>query len=256
MSLRTAFFVASASLIAVASAEAQTSDPNWTGPYIGLHAGGTLDNNQVGTRGVLANNSNALLTNARPSDVVLNRNGAEGGGQLGYNYQYGSLVGGLEADIATADANASQTYQSPGSSGVSQNSYVSSKLDYLGTVRARLGYLITPRVLFYGTGGYAYGDVKYRTDFANSAGALAFSGADKYTAGGYAYGAGVEYAYPVSLNLLGHSSAVTLRAEYLHYDLGKKQVNVGAIGGVGAGGYVSNFKTLGDELRGGVNFKF
>ncbi len=254
MSLRVLLLASSVFLAAAASASAQTSDPNWTGPYVGLHLGATLNNNQVGTSGSLPNNTNALTTNVRPSSVVLDRNGVEGGAQVGYNYQYGRFVGGLEADIALADANDSQIYQSP--TAPSSRSYVSSKLDDLGTVRARLGYLVTPRVLFYGTGGYAYGDVKYRTDFANSAGALAYTGSDKYTAGGYTYGAGVEYAYPVSVNLLGHQSAVTLRAEYIHYDLGKKQINVGAVPGVGSGGYVSNFKTLGDELRGGINFKF
>jgi len=256
MSIRLLLLTTVASFTAVASVHAQTSDPNWTGPYVGLHVGATLDNQKVGSSGVLTNNYNALQTNARPGEIVLDRNGAEGGGQIGYNYQYGRLVTGLEADIALADADASQRIIGPVASGATQNSYLSSKLDDLGTVRARFGYLITPRVLLYGTGGYAYGDVKYRADFANSAGALAFTGGDRYTAGGYTYGAGVEYAYPVSLNLLGHQSAITLRAEYLHYDLGSKQVNIGAVGGVGTGGYVSTFRTLGNELRTAINFKF
>ncbi len=258
MSPRIALLISTTALSLVgAAAHAQSVDPNWTGPYAGIHLGATLDNNRVGTGGLTAGNNAALTSNARPADTVLDRNGFVGGGQIGYNYQYGRFVGGLEADYSWPDADASNTYNGPvGTVGARQNSYISSKLDNLGTVRARLGYLITPRVLLYGTGGYAYGDVKYRTTFANAAGALAYSGSDNYTAGGYTYGAGVEYAYPVALNLLGHSSAVTLRAEWLHYDLGKKEVNVAAAGGGAAGAYTSNFKTLGDEVRAGVNFKF
>lgn len=256
MSVRLVLLSTAVSLVAITSASAQTNDPSWTGPYIGLHVGGTLDNQRVRTAGDLSNNVNALQTNARPSTTVLGRNGAEGGGQIGYNLQYGRFVVGGEADYAIADADASSRIAGPTTGGGFQNSYVSSKLDGLGTVRARFGYLVTPRVLFYGTGGYAYGDVKYRSDFANAAGALAYTGADRYTAGGYTYGGGVEYAMPVSLNLLGHQSAVTLRAEYLYYDLGSKAVNVGAVPNVGAGGYVSSFRTKGNELRTAVNFKF
>ena len=247
--------VASLSLASIASA--QTADPNWTGPYIGLHVGGTLDDSSpVHTSGVLAGNTNALASGARPPTQFLNRNGVEGGGQLGYNYQYGRFVGGVEADIAWADANASQTYQGPAGAGGAPTSNVAAKLDDLGTLRLRLGYLITPRVLLYGTGGYAYGQVNDHADFANGAGALAYSGGERYTAGGYAAGAGMEYAIPVSVNVLGHSSAITVRAEYLHYDLGRKDINVASVGGVGAGGYTSSFSTRGDELRTGVNFKF
>ena len=249
--------VAAASLVLGSTASAQTADPNWTGPYIGLHVGGTLDDSSpVHTSGVLTGNTNAIATGVRPGTQYLNRNGAEGGAQLGYNYQYGRFVGGVEADIAWADANASQTYQGPAGAGGAPRSNVAAKLDDLGTLRLRLGYLVTPRVLLYGTGGYAYGQVNDHADFTNGAGALAYSGGERYTAGGYAAGVGMEYAYPVSLNLLGHSSAVTFRAEYLHYDLGRKDINVAAVGGVGVGGYTSSFSTRGDELRTGVNFKF
>jgi len=52
------------------------------------------------------------------------------------------------------------------------------------------------------------------------------------------------------------TKAVTLRIEYLHYDLGKKDVYLAPTPGVGRGAYMSSFKTLGDVVRAGVNFKF
>lgn len=241
-----------------AAAHAQDDAVSWTGPYIGLHAGGSLNSSPVTTRGVLPANAANVTANARPPAVVLDRNGPLGGAQAGYNIQFGRFVGGLEADVSALDTNDSEIYASPqtfGATGAGTRSYISAKTNYLATGRGRLGFLVSPRFLIYGTGGYATGDVKYRANFANTAGALAFTGAKSYDAAGYAAGGGVEYALPTRIGFLGNS-AVTLRAEYLHYDLGKKQVNVGAVPNVGAGGYVSNFKTLGDEMRMAVNFKF
>jgi outer membrane immunogenic protein len=248
--MRTQFLLASAlSLLGAAAANAQTTDPSWTGAYVGLHGGWNLDNQNVRTTGVDQNNVNAIQANARPNSVVLDRNGGLGGGQIGANFQYGRVVAGLEADISALDSDATAKYTNINGG----PSYLSAKLNYLGTVRPRLGYLISPSTLLYGTGGWAYGGAKYSSAFYRPSGEQNFGGSDRYTATGYAAGAGVEHALPV--RFLG-SSAWTIRAEWLHYDLGKKQINDAAIPGNGAGAYISDFRTRGDELRGGLNLKF
>jgi outer membrane immunogenic protein len=101
------------------------------------------------------------------------QSGFIGGGQIGYNYQYGSsIVIGVEADIqgagirgTTTGSGASQSVlQTPLvgapnagtiTSGVSAVA-VQGGVDWLGTVRGRLGYLVTPTLLLYGSGGLAY----------------------------------------------------------------------------------------------------
>jgi outer membrane immunogenic protein len=253
---KTLLLASTLSLAGAAAAAAQTPDVSWTGPYVGLHAGINLRNDHVDTRGATPANQAAVDANARPATIVLDRNGALGGAQAGYNQQLGSFVAGVEADIASVDANGSQTYSSPqafGAAAAGTRSYTSAKLNYLGTARARFGYLATPRDLLYVTGGYAYGQPKYRTTFANSAGAVQFAGDKSYTASGWAAGAGYEHALP--LNLLG-TRAATLRAEWLHYDHGDKKLNVAAVPNVGAGAYIASFRTRGDELRAAVNVKF
>jgi outer membrane immunogenic protein len=108
----------------------------------------------------------------------VNQSGFIGGGQVGYNFQWGdSFVVGGEADIQGTTIRGQGNYAS-GSAGnsafqaaVSQlgssnyafntvgsgSGNISGGIDWLGTVRGRLGYLVTPSILLYGTGGLAYG---------------------------------------------------------------------------------------------------
>jgi outer membrane immunogenic protein len=129
----------------------------WTGFYVGLNAGVAWDNN-----------SNSLPAGAIPITgfATSNNNNAGfiGGGQLGYNYQFGAgqgVVVGGEADIQFADLN-NRNNQVPftfgNTPGTTFQTTGSSNGNYLGTVRGRIGYGFD-RVLFYGTGGLAYGDV-------------------------------------------------------------------------------------------------
>jgi outer membrane immunogenic protein len=96
---------------------------NWTGFYIGAHAGyGWGDASGFST------------------------NGWFGGGQLGVNYQFApNWVWGVEADISGADV-------SGGNAAVQRF-----KTDIFGTARLRLGYTVD-RAMFYGTGGLAWAD--------------------------------------------------------------------------------------------------
>ena len=50
---------------------------------------------------------------------------------------------------------------------------------------------------------------------------------------------------------------MTIKAEYLHYDLGSRNVIVGSFNGVGpSAGYISRFRTEGSIIRAGFNYKF
>ena len=77
---------------------------------------------------------------------------------------------------------------------------------------------------------------------------------------GYTLGGGVEYALPTQsfLNFF-HSSAVTIKAEYLYYNLGSRDFAVNAIPGNGATTgfyYGAHVKTDGNLVRAGLNYKF
>lgn len=168
---------------------------SWTGFYIGGNTGYSWGSGKDAIDGV-------------------DPNGWLAGGQVGYNYQFqNNVLVGLEADIQGGDI-------SGGANGLD------SKLDYFGTVRARLGYAFD-RVLPYVTGGLAYGRNTI-TDFGIDS---------SNTHVGWAAGAGVEYAL---------TNNWTARAEYLYMDLGSKTYdNIGADAGLTS-----------STARLGVNYKF
>ncbi len=151
----------------------------WTGFYVGANAGYGWGN-----------------VNANGFANVGDLDGFVGGGQVGYNYQMGQFVVGLEADLQAADLSSGNNL-----------GLVRVKTDYFGTVRARVGVAFD-RFMPYITGGWAYGNVK------TSIPALAFS-SDRSHTGGYAVGAGLEYA--ITNNLIAG-------VEYLYVDLGEKSI--------------------------------
>jgi len=112
---------------------------------------------------------------------------------------------------------------------VSAVANVERSLDYIGTLRGRLGGLLTPTLLVYGTGGLAYGGVHGETTITQTvapfgcgsppcvAGSGPSSGSISETRFGWTARAGLEWLLPP------HCS---LKAEYLYYDLGNVSWNV------------------------------
>jgi outer membrane immunogenic protein len=223
----------------------------WTGAYFGINAGAAFDNREKFT----GNNNVAVLGGNRS----FSDSGFSAGGQLGYNYQLGNLGGfggfggggvviGFETDAMYMDTGKSINTTNPAGT-----QSFRSGLDYLGTVRGRLG-LAFNQFMIYGTGGFAYGDVNSRV-------VTAFNGVqDSQNASGfntgYAYGGGIEYALPTSsfLNFF-HSSAVTLKAEYLRYSLDSSNLrDNGNASTINLPNY--KVKNDGNIARIGLNYKF
>ena len=226
----------------------------WTGAYFGINAGYiTSTRDTVTTVGVFPVNTGVINGN-RPGFLPLPKDGFTGGGQVGYNYQFtpgSGVVVGIEADAAYTDLERSRAFRgNAGGITIARQTQ-----DYLGTVRGRLGYAFD-RTLVYATGGFAYGDVNNRVVFENAAGTPTFFGNRSRTETGYAAGAGIEYALPTDsfLNFF-KSSAVTVKAEGLYYDLGRRSIAVAALPG-STGAYVSRFQNEGVLGRVGLNYKF
>jgi outer membrane immunogenic protein len=243
---------------------------SWTGPYVGVNGGYAL-NGQTQfdrTTGDLPNNTNALATNLRPGAHLIGNDGFTLGGQIGYNYDGGRVVIGLEADAAYTDIKQTDTLATtefvgplgvPSTTPVTRLSQYRGSLDYLGTVRGRIGLKMN-QFLLYGTGGLAYGRVRQEITFygPNSPSTPFFAGQENGIRVGYAVGGGVEVAVPTNsfVNVL-HSSALTFRVEYLRYDLGRYNLRFpGVNGGSEIGGYSAQARTYGDIVRGGINYRF
>jgi outer membrane immunogenic protein len=122
--------------------------------------------------------------------------GGFGGGTVGYNWQSGMFVAGIEADGAFGNINSSVASVVPGVGVVG----VTAKVDALATVRGRVGVAFD-QVLLYGTGGVAIADTKVSA----TAPGLTFN--DSKTQTGWTVGAGVEWMF---------MPRWSLKAEYLY----------------------------------------
>jgi outer membrane immunogenic protein len=214
----------------------------WTGFYIGGNLGwGWRDDD---------NETVVLSGPGIPAGLVgtLNfDNGNDGnftgGGQIGYNYQIGSFVIGVETDIQWADTDQAENvaFVPFGAGTFVPGSFDNDLSDWFGTVRARAGVAFD-RVLIYATGGLAYTDDNT----------------------GWVAGAGVEWALPV--NWFG-SSAVTFGLEGLWISVDSDDDNfersVGTFTPAGGGPAVELFSPVGQDneneffvARAKLNFKF
>ncbi|GJE54623.1 MULTISPECIES: outer membrane protein [Methylobacterium] len=248
---------------------------SWTGFYAGLHSAYAFtDNQNIRTTG------NALATQAnvnagfRPASLKSEVDGfSKIGGGMGVNYQLTPGTGfvvGAAFDISWTDLQKNVGFVggfNPVATGPGNNASVyTQNLDYLGTLNGKLGYAFD-RFLVYGTGGLAFGNVSYGATFFGTQGNVpAFptqftGGYDVNFETGYNYGGGVEYAIPADSflssfsvgRLLGLKSDVTIKAEYIRYDLGGRSISVLNAAG---GGYTSRFSTEGSIVRAGFNYKF
>ena len=151
--------------------------PMWTGIYAGLNIGagiGTSSGVQTNGYGAYDPVSQTygmpwgFASPYRTGNATVNQSGVVGGGQIGYNYQINqNIVVGGEADFQGASIQGAGTafgFTSATSpvNGVThyQEGMVNTQagIDWIGTVRGRVGCLVTPSLLLFGTGGFAYGN--------------------------------------------------------------------------------------------------
>ncbi len=196
---------------------------SWTGWYIGANAGYGVG--QGGGTDPFGDTFNAIPA------------GAFGGGQLGYNYQFGSFVIGAETDIQGGGISVSRRELSVIQA---QDLTVDQKLNWFGTTRARVGIVSGP-ILTYVTAGAAYGGVDAGFNFTTGAGPVG-AAQTSATRTGWTWGTGVEAA------LGGNWSA---KAEYLYIDLGTTSASNPAVGTMPL-----SVKTQEQVFRGGINYHF
>jgi outer membrane immunogenic protein len=270
--------------------------PIWTGFYVGLNAGATWSNyNSVniteqpsyisdGPLSEITRTTTPLRAVLSSTSIPLNTGpNFMGGGQTGYNHSINDVnIIGLEIDFQgfTSSKNYGQSqykmfpisYYSPTlqRSNIETNSniYLANKnLNYLGTVRGRIGYLIAPNLLGYGTAGLAYGGVSssaYAQQQASTGATDEFGPGGNSTSSlrlGWAAGGGFEWYLAQNLSI---------KVEYLYYNLGMRSSFMGqsiymwngvrSYPGLSAGQIVSITDTQastqfsGNIVRAGVNY--
>jgi outer membrane immunogenic protein len=174
---------------------------NWTGLYVGINGGAGWGTSNVATV---------------PSGSF-NTNGGLIGGTIGYNWQMGQTVFGLEGDIDWSNVRGS---------GPCAGTICETRNSWLSTARGRIGYAFD-RFLPFVTGGAAFGDIKNNITGVGTA---------TETKAGWTLGGGVEAAI---------AGPWTAKIEYLYADLGR---------GASVLGSDASFKT--NIVRGGINYRF
>jgi opacity protein-like surface antigen len=181
---------------------------DWTGLYAGIHAG--YGWNSSSSTAVGFPEPNFASGPSVPETHNLSASGAIGGGQIGYNRQIDRLVLGIEADLSAGSLTGSaQGSGATAARGTPFNFTESQRIEPFGTFASRLGVTPIDRLMIFGTAGGAYGYVLPATDLAFPR--VAYPATDPIAKVGWAAGGGVEYAV---------LPALSLKLEYLHYDLG------------------------------------
>ena len=202
----------------------------WSGFYVGLNAGAGFRSGNNGRSDTVfddpAGSVDPLLIAGINSDLALvGRRGGDdtgftGGAQIGYNWQFGALVFGVEADINYLDrGDSDRGYTILNLAGTGNDLTVAgngSGSDYFGTLRGRIGYAYD-RTMIYATGGLAYSDGGNRrggaivTDPGAGGAILAtYNARGSSKDWGYAVGVGVEHAF---------TNNWSAKLEYLYLDL-------------------------------------
>ena len=248
-------------VMAAVAASAQTppvtpdGTPSWTGPYVGIFGGYDFDSGTpVSDGGTTANNIFAIQNGIRPAEVNQSRAGGLGGGRIGYDIQKGHLVIGALGDFAYDFSHGRTLYASPvdfPGFPAGRRTIVDSRLRWMGTARARLGYQVG-QGMFYATGGYAFGKIKGSAEFdGDPATTVNYYGRHSYVGQGWTAGGGLEFR-PFTQGMLAH---ISLNAEGLYYDMGRSHILAGQTG-TPPGLYVLGVSTRGVTARGGVSYHF
>ena len=245
----------SGALAADMPVKAQVAVPyyNWTGLYAGLNGGYGWTKDQVNmdpntSPGSLLRYDLGLF----PASLGGRTAGFVGGGQLGYNFQSGKIVYGIEADYDYANINGSAavTLFPAFVPGISLLTASNKKIESFGTLRARLGLAALDRSLIYATGGMAFGRAQLSSSLTASfgCGPVGICASNTTTAwrAGWTLGAGWEYAF--ANNWSG-------KIEYLYYDLGTiSQTFADPAGPTILFGSSTRFN--GSIVRAGLNYRF
>lgn len=223
----------------------------WCGFYIGINGGGdwgasnfnwNLAPGFIDPAAFIAGRTAGSINTFRPE-------GFTGGGQIGYNWQSGQAVYGLEADLEYLGGSASRSvdlvaFGLPGPGMNFANESV--KSEWLSTFRGRLGWAAGPALL-YATGGLAVGTVQF-FDQSTYPVILAQGATTSPTMVGYTAGGGVEYAT---------SPHWILRAEYLYVNLGHQSVtSTNTTAGYTADVITFNHNYSTNIGRVGISYKF
>lgn len=271
-----ALAVAAAQMVSTnARAESLTSH-QWSGFYAGVNAGYAshdasailTGDNPVGGGTLILNRAAGEIGNEYvPRSLSLSSEGRIGGVQLGFaNRLTPSFVLGLEADFQFADADDQASMIGVSTFGNPLTLTVGQHLEWFGTLRGRLGYLVNDNLLIFGSAGLALGKTSSdaTVDLGGTVGNWSFiggastfvcvfgttclAGSSSGTSAGWVIGGGFELAL---------TNTISLKAEYLRLDFGSDTVRMTTVAPSAGDAFIDvKVKHTYDIARVGLNFRF
>ena len=224
---------------------------SWTGFYAGVNAGydemrtapATTFTDPNGVIGPIIDAGVLLLPKPQ------NGFGFIGGGQIGYNFQAGIWLVGIESDLSVSTAKSGETVTGttlPFAPIIATT--LTQRMNVLGTTRARFG-VVSNNVMLYGTGGLAYGHVED---------SLYIRSIDDPTQNYSSARSGMQACWTAGAGVEVGMDRWTAKFEYLYYDLGNRSSVALPSDSVGLPGSFATLDqgTRGQILRVGLNYRF
>ena len=217
---------------------------SWAGPYIGIHGGYAWADRQTSLNDGFASKV------FDPEAVEFDNEGWLGGVQVGFNAQTGRVVFGLEVDASITDIDGDTLVGTPkyiatdGKDGTAWG--IGYEVEYLGTLRGRLGFLVNDALLVYGTGGAAWAQIQEThsvQDGQKAPHATSVVTSDHF---GWTAGGGLEWEF---------KPGWTFKTDYLYVDLGDADYPHDVGNSKGNPDLTSSDLQL-HVVRAGVNYRF
>lgn len=228
---------------AVVASPAAVPAFSWSGFYAGAHGAWFRDDGEAVRTGLSGVSLEALPIRAGLSD-----SGLGGGAQIGYLWQFGSLVAGLEADLTAMDVGRSRSnlgVEGP----FSLRTDLSSQMSLFGTLKGRVGVTmpsllpVFQQSVYYVTGGLAYAQIERKGQITVTPSGLGpQANHDDWTMG-FVIGGGTEHAL---------TQNVSIKTETLYYNLEDESLTLARAGDQA----VYRFDNDGWISRVGVNVRF
>jgi outer membrane immunogenic protein len=234
--------LATVALVALATSSALAADMrlkavpkvpavySWTGFYMGANVGWSFG----------SENTAWTIAGASAATASGSMNGILGGFQDGWNWQSGFWVMGFETDFQLTSQSGSSAITTATPAAVATSS---ANLQWLSTIRGRIGVTPAPTWLIYATGGAAFGETQTNENVI-SGGLLAGSSANTIHSG-WTLGGGVETALWDNW---------TAKLEYLYVDLGHVSYSFTGVGALTP--IFTDVHTTDNIIRFGVNYRF
>jgi outer membrane immunogenic protein len=216
---------------------------NWSGFYAGVHGAWIGDSGEAVRRGVIG-----VAPEALPTRAGLSASGLGGGAQIGYLWQFGRVVAGLEADLTAMGVGRSRSGIGT-DGGFAVRTDLSSQMNWFGTVKGRVGFTmpsllpIVQETLVYVTGGLALAQVEREARITVvTPGVGPQASGDEWTTG-FVVGGGSEHRL---------TQNISIKSETLYYRLSDETMTLARAGDQAS----YRFKNDGWMSRIGVNVRF